>query len=159
MKLLLNLSRVADYFGILLDSFKSFMEEQGVRLLKSEKSQRPLEISGQYLLLSYLTASLQSIGGLVTIESLSVAGEMDILVLYGKQRFIVEVKTWYGPSKYEAAQSQLARYLKAAGLSKGYLVTFDEKLEQSQLLEEKGEIFEINVNEKTLRVYLIGVSV
>lgn len=44
------------HFDALLDAFKAFMEEQGVRLLKSEISQRPLEISGQYLLLSYLTA-------------------------------------------------------------------------------------------------------
>lgn len=36
------------HFDRLLDNFKSFMEEHGVRLLKSEKTQRPLEISGQY---------------------------------------------------------------------------------------------------------------
>lgn len=145
-------------FDGLLDSFKAFMEEYGIRLLKSEVTQRPLEISGQYLLLSYLTAALQSIGGYATIESLSVAGELDILALYREQRFIVEVKIWYGNARYEEAQQQLTRYLKAAGLPKGYLVIFDEKLDQNLVLQEKGNVFELVVDEKVLRVYLIGIS-
>jgi len=145
-------------FDGLLDNFKGFMEEYGVRLLKSEATQRPLEISGQYLLLSYLIASLQTIGGHVTIESLSSAGELDILAMYREQRFIVEIKIWHGKVRYKEAQDQLAGYLKAAGLPKGYLVIFDEKINKNLILEEKGEIFEITVDEKVLRVYLIGIS-
>ena len=105
-------------FDRLLDGFKGFMEEHGVRLLRSEATGRPLEISGQYLLLSYLTAALKSIGGHVTIESLSSAGEMDILAFYRGQRFIVETKIWYSMAAYEQGQAQLTAYLTAAGFTR-----------------------------------------
>lgn len=147
------------HFDQLLDQFKAFMEEHGVRLLKSEKSQRPLEISGQYLLFSYLTAALQSVGGYVVIESVSSAGEIDLLALYHGQRFIIETKIWYNNAKYEAGKTQLVNYLRGAGLEKGYLVFFDENLATNPLLSAEGERFELTVDSKTLRVYLIGVTV
>ncbi|MFN8491928.1 MAG: ATP-binding protein [Caldilineaceae bacterium] len=147
------------HFDGLLDSFKAFMEEHGVRLLKSEATHRPLEISGQYLLLSYLTAALRSIGGYVTIEALSSAGEIDILALYREQRFIVETKIWYGKAKYEEGKTQLANYLRASGLTRGYLVVFDEKLDNNPLVPEVGQVFEVTVDEKVLRIYLIGITI
>jgi hypothetical protein len=147
------------HFDKLMDSFKAFMEEYGVRLLKSEATSHPLEISGQYLLLSYLTAAFQSSGGYVTIESLSSAGEMDILAFHQEQRFIVETKIWYSRSKYEAAKLQLAGYLKASGLPKGYMVIFDEQIDVNPLLDEGDDVFEVTVEGKTLRIYLVGVSV
>lgn len=147
------------HFDQLLDQFKAFMEEHGVRLLKSEKSQRPLEISGQYLLFSYLTAALQSVGGYVVIEAVSSAGEIDLLVLHRGQRFIIETKIWYNNAKYEAGKTQLVNYLRAAGLGKGYLVFFDENLAANPLLSAEGDRFELTVDSKTLRVYLVGVTV
>jgi len=147
------------HFDALLDTFKAFMEEQGVRLLKSEISHRPLEISGQYLLLSYLTAALQSVGGYVTIESLSSAGEMDILAFYRDQRFIVETKVWYGQAKFDQGKAQLVDYLQATGLPKGWLVVFDEKLAENPLLTTGPAIFETTVASKVLRVYLVGIAV
>lgn len=147
------------HFDQLLDHFKAFMEEHGVRLLKSEKSQRPLEISGQYLLFSYLTAALQSVGGYVVIESVSSGGEIDLLTFYREQRFIVETKIWYGNAKYEAGKTQLVDYLRAAGLEKGYLIIFDENITTNPVLAAEGERFELTVDGKTLRVYLIGVAV
>ena len=149
---------VLDFDG-LLDNFQAFMREHGVRLLKSAKSERPLEISGQYLLLSYLSAALNSIGGQVTIESVSSAGEIDILAFYQGYRFIIETKIWYGIAKYEEGKTQLLAYLRAAGLSKGYLVVFDEKLHDNLLHNEKGITFELNIEGHLIRVYLIGVTV
>ena len=146
-------------FDALMDAFKAFMEEQGVRLLKSEASSRPLEISGQYLLLSYLTAALQSVGGYVTIESLSSAGEMDFLAFYRNQRFVVETKIWYGEAKFNQGKIQLADYLQATGLPKGWMVVFDEKLTQNPLLATEKAIFETIERDKTLRVYLVGIAV
>jgi hypothetical protein len=146
-------------FDALLDQFRAFMTEHGVRLLKSAKTGRPLEISGQYLLLSYLGASLDSIQGYVTIESVSSAGEIDILAFYRSQRFIVETKIWYNKAKYEEGKKQLARYLQVAGLHKGYMVIFDEQLDQNPLLTDQSETFEITVDEKVLRIYLVGVEV
>ena len=135
------------------------MTEHGVRLLKSAKTGRPLEISGQYLLLSYLTAAMNSVQGFVTIESVSSAGEMDILAFYRGQRFIVEAKIWYDNAKYKEGKGQLVRYLQAAGLPKGYLIIFDEKLNENPLMADHRETFEVTLDEKVLRIYLVGVTV
>lgn len=147
------------HFDRLLDHFKAFMEEHGVRLLKSEKSQRPLEISGQYLLFSYLTAALQSVGGYVTIEALSSAGELDLLAFHQGQRFIIETKIWYDNARYTEGKQQLVRYLTAAGLHKGYMVIFDEKLAANPVVTTEGDQFELTLDGKTLRIYLIGITV
>lgn len=147
------------HIDAVMDSFKAFMEEHGVRLLKSEATNNPLEISGQYLLLSYLSAILGNVGGFVTVESLSAAGEMDVAGFFRDQRFIVETKSWYSNSKYEDGLEQLVDYLRAAGLHKGYMVIFDNKKEDNPLLVAKGDVFELVLQEKTLRVYLIGVTI
>ena len=53
----------------------------------------------------------------------------------------------------------MVNYLRAAGLDKGYLVIFDEKLAANPVLATEGEIFELAVDEKVLRVYLVGIAV
>jgi hypothetical protein len=50
---------------------------------------------------------------------------MDLIVTYGKEEFIVELKIWRG-EKYElSGREQLPEYLSSRGQNKGYLVTFD----------------------------------
>jgi hypothetical protein len=147
------------HFDELLDQFREFMTEHGVRLLKSDKTRRPLEISGQYLLLSYLSAIFTGIEGYVAIEAVNRAGEMDIVAFYRGQRFVIETKIWYGEARFAEGKAQLVRYLQAAGLSKGYLVVFDEALDKNPVLAQVGAVFEVMVEGKTLRIYLIGISV
>jgi len=84
---------------------------------------------------------------------------MDILAFYRDQRFIVEAKIWYDNTSYQKGKAQLVRYLQAADLSKGYLVIFDEKLEENPLLADHRETFEVTLNAKVLRIYLVGVAV
>ncbi len=136
----------------LLKGFTEMMAEHGVRLLRSKRTDRPLEIGGQYLLLSYLTAALDSIGGHVTLEAVSSAGEMDLLVFYREARIIIETKIWYGRKRFEEGQRQLAGYLQAANLDKGYIVLFCEK-ELTEALES-----EATVANKQLRIYPVVIG-
>lgn len=117
---------VLDFEGV-LNGFQQMMTEHGLRLLRSKNSHRPLEIGGQYLLLSYLTAAVETIGGYISLESVNSAGEMDLVVFYRGERFIIETKIWYGLKRFEEGQQQLANYLKASGQSKGYMVVFCEQ--------------------------------
>ena len=43
--------------------------------------------------------------------------------------------------------------------TKGYLVIFDEQLDSNPLLVQNRDVFELTVDGKTLRIYLIGVTV
>lgn len=148
---------VLDMAG-LLDSFKAMMEEHGIRLLRSKQTDRPLEIGGQYLLLSYLTAALDSIGGHVTLGAVNSAGELDLLVFYRSSRFIIETKIWYGAKRFEAGQEQLAAYLTAANLERGYIVLFSEQSLAAALGPEAGNPFEVMVGAKGIRVYPVVIG-
>lgn len=101
----------------------------------------------------------KSAGGYVTIESVSSAGEIDLLAFHHGRRFIIEMKIWYSQARYDEGKAQLVNYLRAAGLEKGYLVVFDEKLAANPVLATAGDIFELTVDEKVLRVYLVGITV
>ena len=50
---------------------------------------------------------------------------MDIVVDFGSEQFIIELKLWKGEAGHEKAYEQLAGYLDAKGLKTGYLLTFD----------------------------------
>jgi hypothetical protein len=49
---------------------------------------------------------------------------MDLEILFGAEKFIVEVKLWRGDSNEKAGLEQLAGYLDAENEEKGYLLTF-----------------------------------
>jgi len=49
---------------------------------------------------------------------------MDIVVFYGNEEHIVELKLWHGEKREQDAYAQLAGYLDARGLRRGYLVNF-----------------------------------
>ncbi len=53
----------------------------------------------------------------------------------------------------------LRRVPSGRSLDKGYLVVFDEKLAANPVLVAEGDIFELTVDEKVLRVYLVGIAV
>jgi hypothetical protein len=66
---------------------------------------------------------------------------------------------WYGLAAFEKGKLQLVDYLRAASLPRGYLVVFDERGEANPLLATQGAVFELTVDEKQLRVYVIVVQV
>lgn len=134
----------------LLTSFQQMMSEHGITLLRSKKTDRPLEIGGQYLLLSFLTAALDSIGGFVSLESVNSAGELDLQAFYQGATFIIETKIWYGAKRFAAGQQQLVNYLKAADLETGYLILFSE---QAITVETT-----MTVANKHIRVYPVPIE-
>jgi hypothetical protein len=49
---------------------------------------------------------------------------MDIVVFYGSQSFIIELKIWHGESAASDAYDQLVGYLKNQEKQAGYLLSF-----------------------------------
>ena len=73
---------------------------------------------------------------------------MDIVVTYLNQKYIVELKKWYGEKYHEKGIVQLADYLEGQNLSKGYLLIFDfrsnKKEWEQEVIKSKGkEIFAV----------------
>ncbi|MDR0908851.1 MAG: hypothetical protein LBM77_03710 [Spirochaetaceae bacterium] len=72
---------------------------------------------------------------------------MDIVVDYGKDQFIIELKMWHGDAYEEKAYQQLTDYLQSKHTNTGYLLTFDmrkDKQAREGWIEKNGcLIFEV----------------
>jgi len=95
------------------------------RELYTDKDSPFVEEHGRMLFLTYLKPLING-AGFYHIESrLTDQRRMDLVVDYGLDQFIIELKLWYGESAHEKAFDQLAGYLKSKYFTTGYLVTFD----------------------------------
>jgi hypothetical protein len=96
-----------------------------------------LERQGRLIFLSFLVPLING-EGFYYIESETVdAGRMDIVVTYGKEEFIIELKIWHGEEYRQAGFEQLKTYLRSRGAKKGYLVTFDFRRESKHPPKEE----------------------
>jgi hypothetical protein len=66
---------------------------------------------------------------------------MDVVVDFGKQQFIIELKLWRGKKYHAEALSQLCGYLESKHMNIGYLLTFDFRTEANRT--RKAEWIEI----------------
>jgi hypothetical protein len=67
---------------------------------------------------------------------------MDIVVDFGRQQFILELKIWDGQAKQAEAYEQLCGYLESKRADTGYLLTFDFREEGNK--ERKAEWIEVD---------------
>jgi len=54
---------------------------------------------------------------------------MDVVVDFGRDQFIIELKLWKGETNKERAYEQLLGYMDTKNATKGYLLTFDFRKE------------------------------
>jgi hypothetical protein len=91
-----------------------------------------LERHGRLEFLSYLQPLING-SGFYHIESqFTDLRRMDIVVDYGSQQFIIELKLWRGKAAHEEAYTQIAGYLKSKGVKEGYLLSFDFRREAQE---------------------------
>ncbi|MBQ3733306.1 MAG: hypothetical protein II859_05030, partial [Bacteroidales bacterium] len=84
-----------------------------------------LEREGRLLFLTFLKPIINGTGFYYVEPQTRDNRRMDLVVTYGKQEFIVELKIWRGDKYEEKGRDQLAGYLATRGMDEGYLVTFD----------------------------------
>jgi hypothetical protein len=90
-----------------------------------------LERECRLLFITYLRAIING-GGFYYLESETREGERtDVIVDYGIEQFIVELKLWRGEAAHEEAYEQLADYLDGKNMDTGYLLTFDFRKEKN----------------------------
>ncbi|MCL1864036.1 MAG: AAA-like domain-containing protein [Defluviitaleaceae bacterium] len=102
---------------------RKFSEHYGE--IFSNMDEEFLERHGRLLFLSYLKPLING-NGFYHIESQLIdMRRMDIVVDFGRQQFIIELKLWDGKAKQEDAYKQLCGYLESKHTGTGYLLTFD----------------------------------
>jgi len=96
-------------------------------VMKSEfrsKNAHFIEEYARLLFLIFLKPIINGTGHYAVEAQTRDSTRMDVLVFYGKEEYIVELKLWHGKKHETEAYTQLAGYLDARGQRKGYLVCF-----------------------------------
>ena len=109
-----------------------------------------LERHGRLLFLSYLKPLVNGQGFYHIESQLTDSRRMDIVVDFGKQQFIIELKLWRGQQYQSEAYIQLSKYLESKHANKGYLLTFDfrkrDKIQDAKWIDIHGKkIFDVMV--------------
>ncbi|MCL2815019.1 MAG: AAA family ATPase, partial [Oscillospiraceae bacterium] len=101
-----------------------------------------LERHGRLLFLSYLKPLINGQGFYHIESQFTDLRRMDIVVDFGRDQFIVELKIWRGEKYEDEAYEQLAGYMETKKAATGYLITFDFRKEAHKL--RKTEWIEID---------------
>ena len=123
------------------------------RELYNKKEGKFLENQCRLIFMSYLKPLLNG-EGFYHLESESTdERRMDLVVSYGNERFIVELKIWKGDAYNQEGIDQLLGYMDKFSEEKGYLLTFDFRKKPVPQSPEwtrhsKGEVFEVRVSNK-----------
>ena len=106
-----------------LGRYAAYVGERGNILFSAGKAREGMY---HYNLDAYLSSFLEFLDGRVYPEVPEGGGRVDLLVLQGARRWVVEVKRFLGSDMLERGKRQLAAYVKRSGLSVGYLVVFSD---------------------------------
>ena len=121
--------------------------------LYTEKEGKFLENQCRLIFMSYLKPLLNGVGDYHIESETTDERRMDLVVNYGRDRFIIELKTWKGEVYNQEGVEQLLGYMDNYSEQQGYLLTFDfRKKPQNHVPQwtrhENGEIFEVRVSNK-----------
>jgi len=122
---------------LLLSRFQAFVKEQrGARRMDF------LEREWRLIFLAFLRPAINGHGHDFCEAVTSEERRMDVAVVYGPHRYVVELKIWRGPEYHTAGLSQLTGYLDAQGLNEGWLVIFDPRKDHSEAGRQEDIIHE-----------------
>ena len=96
-----------------------------------------LEKHGRLIFLSYLNPLINGAGFYHIESQFTNMQRMDLVVDYGTEQFILELKIWRGEQYEKDALKQLCGYLDQKRTNTGYLLTFDFRKTGSKTIEAK----------------------
>lgn len=135
-----------------LDMEKVLQKFQEV--MKAEYRQQDeafLERQGRLLFLCFIKPIINGKGNYYVEPETRSHTRMDVVISYGSQEHIVELKVWHGSRYRQQGLKQLAGYLDSRNCSKGYLISFQfgsqKQYRQNTVILEKSKkkVFEITV--------------
>ncbi|NJL15012.1 MAG: AAA family ATPase [Microscillaceae bacterium] len=113
-------------FEQILRRFQAFIQEQ-----YSQKDQAFLEREWRLIFLAFLKPIINGKGFDFKEAQISEERRLDVVVVYGTNKYIVELKRWYGQEAHQRGLLQLHDYLTKQNVDIGFLVIFDHRREQS----------------------------
>lgn len=140
----------------ILSNFRQFVERRGKEAFKVSPMLQ--EATGQYMLMAYLDAALRQVGGAVYTEVPSGDGRLELIVVYGKHRYVIETKMWRGAAYFDRGLDQLENYLASEGTQEGYYVVFHTRPNvYGQLTQDEFE-YTKSLARADIHIYLVRLG-
>ena len=98
----------------------------------NENDEKFLERHGRLIFLSYLRPLINGQGFYHIESQFTDLRRMDIVVDYGSDQFIIELKVWNGEKYNREAYGQLLGYMETKKANIGYLLTFDFRKDKNK---------------------------
>ena len=106
--------------GLILEKFQLFMQEH-----HSSKDNAFLEKNGRLLLMSFLRPIINGQGYMFKENVTSEDRKMDLVITYDNQRYVIELKIWYGEKYISDGIEQLCDYLDSYALDEGFMLIYN----------------------------------
>ena len=130
----LNMERI-------LTDFERYITRIGAAAFYS--TTRPMEVTGKFQLTAWLYQFVSEGSGELYYESRTGLGIMDIMLVHGQNKYIVETKIKRYPGTTEEALEQLSeKYLLPEKVDYGYIVLFDPKTMVGELCTPQKHVAE-----------------
>jgi hypothetical protein len=100
--------------------FQAFMKKE-----YSKKDRNFLEKNGRLVFLAFLKPIINGSGYDFKEPQISDEKRLDVVITYLNQKYVAELKLWYGQKAHEKGLLQLVDYLNLQSLSEGFLLIFD----------------------------------
>ena len=112
----------------------------------SQRDEDFIEREAAFLFLFFLQPYLNGKGSfhLESKPNFATGKRMDIIISYGGEEFIIELKIWRGEKRQQDAYQQLTDYVKKRDAQKGYLLTFDFR-KKKEVKQEWVEIHQTRI--------------
>ena len=100
--------------------FQTFMKKE-----YNKKDRDFLEKNGRLVFLAFIKPIINGSGYDFKEVQVSEEKRLDVVITYLHQKFVAELKLWYGQKAHEKGLVQLVDYLDRQALDEGYLLIFD----------------------------------
>ena len=107
-----------------------------------------LERNGKLLFLAFLNPVINGRGFDFKEVEVSEEKRLDVVIIFGNRKYIIELKIWRGESYHRKGLEQLTDYLERQHMQQGYLLIYDLRKESGR----QGEIEKIEENGKEIWV-------
>ena len=104
------------------------------------KSAEFLEKDLRLLFLVFLKPIINGIGFSFKEVEIGAEKRLDIVVVFMDEKFIIELKVWYGEKYHIEGKERLKNYMKAENVNKGYMLIMDKRRSKEFVSEIEEEI-------------------
>jgi hypothetical protein len=105
---------------LILNKFQEVMHDE-----YRNKDSKFIEREGRLLFLCFLKPIINGVGFYYVEAETRMDNRMDIIVSFGTEEHIIELKIWHGDNYEQNSLEQLSGYLETRRKKTGYLVSFN----------------------------------